>query len=508
MGYQFSFYWVWRYREAFLNGLWTTLVLNSYVIFFATFIGLLLALGRLSKSRVLRLLCWFYIDLFRTLPLLVLLFWLYFAFPLLAGGRLRLDSFAAACVGLTLNLSAFIAEVIRAGILAVPEQHIEAAHVLGLSRAQTLRYIILPISIRQMLPPLTGQYVNAIKLSVLASVIAVPELLHTVQTITTEVFRPIEMYSTLAMLFLCILLPGTWLLHKLERPAWQKQRSAAPQAQDRNERPAMLAEARTVVQLGLDENHGCPQEHVLVIDNVTQAYNGFKALEDISCAVKPGAVLSIIGANGSGKTSLLRSICGFLPLQAGEIRLGSHILATAATDGNGRPCSSEHLLGPTIGLVPQQVEPWPHLTVLENVALSLKQRRGMSPEEANAAATQWLKAVGLVDKATRHAKELSGGLRQRVVLARTLAMRPRVVLLDEVTSALDPEWSAWVRDLIRELARAEAIVVQVSHRLNLVREVSDHVIFLHRGRVLEEGPPAQLFASPQSRELCLFLSCS
>lgn len=505
MDYQFDFHWVWAYREAFLNGLKVTLELNLYVVILSTVLGLFLALGRLSRLKLVRVLARIYIDVFRALPLLVLIIWLYFAFPLLTSRRVIFDSFTAACIALTLNLSAFIAEIIRAGILAVPDQHIDAARSLGLTRAQTLRHVTLPIAIRQMIPPLTGQYINSIKLSVLASVIAVPELLHTVQTITTEVFRPIEMYSTLAFIFLAILLPGTWLLYKLERPGIEKNGLNSESDERYATQPVSVRECR--LGSGPMKCGGADDQEALVIHEVHQSYNGLPVLQNVSLTAKAGQIVSIIGPNGSGKTTLLRATCGFLPLVGGEIRLGDHLLARGDSKANPKQ-SNAHVLGTKIGLVSQQVEPWPHLSVLQNVMLPLMKVRGMQKEEARLIAIEWLKALGLQGQLKHHAKELSGGMKQRVVLARTLAMNPRVLLFDEVTSALDPEWSAWVRDLMRELASQGTIVLNVSHKINLVREVSDWVVFLNHGALVEQGAPQEVLGNPKSEQLRLFLACS
>jgi ABC-type polar amino acid transport system ATPase subunit len=165
-------------------------------------------------------------------------------------------------------------------------------------------------------------------------------------------------------------------------------------------------------------------------------------------------------------------------------------------------------MGTKIGLVSQSVEPWPHLTVLQNVMLPLMKVRRKKKEEARSMATEWLETFGISGQAKRYGKELSGGLKQRVTLARTLAMNPTVILFDEVTSALDPEWSALVRDLMRELANQGKIVLNVSHKMNLVREVSDWVIFLNRGHLIEQGLPTEVLTNPKSEQLELFLSCS
>lgn len=219
--YDWDFRWVWTYRYGLLEALWITVELNAIVIAFGSVFGLFLALARSSRFKTVRALAIIYIDLLRTLPVLVLLIWFFFCVPILLGG-IRLSPMSAAAIVLSMNLAAFVAEIVRAGIEAVPRFHIEAADACKLSRPKAMRYVILPIALRQMIPPLVGQYINTIKLSVLASVIAVPELLNKTTDLTSQVYRPLEFYTTLAIIFLLLLLPGTIWSRKLESSAFVK----------------------------------------------------------------------------------------------------------------------------------------------------------------------------------------------------------------------------------------------------------------------------------------------
>jgi polar amino acid transport system permease protein len=216
--YEWDFGWVWTYRQALLDAFIVTIRLNLWIVVIGSLAGMGIALARRSRSSFLRVPALIYIDLFRTLPILVLLVWFFFCVPVLLGG-IRLSAWLSAIIVLSLNLSAFVAEIVRAGIESVPIQHIEAARVCGLSRARTFRYVELPIALRNMVPPLVGQYINTIKLSVLASVIAVPELLHKTTDIISQVYRPLEFYTVLALLFLVLLLPGTIWSRRLEARA-------------------------------------------------------------------------------------------------------------------------------------------------------------------------------------------------------------------------------------------------------------------------------------------------
>lgn len=205
--YTWSWDWIGAYKSQLLDAAWLTLWLNISILLIGSIIGLLFGILKRSKFKVLRVVSVVYIDLIRTLPVLVLLIWFYFSVPILI--QIKMSAILTSIIVLSMNLSAFVAEIVDAGIESVPRIHKDSATLLGLNNTQNLRYIILPIALRNMTPPLVGQYINSIKLSVLASVIAVPELLNTTQDIITQTYRPLEFYSVLALIFLVILLPGT-----------------------------------------------------------------------------------------------------------------------------------------------------------------------------------------------------------------------------------------------------------------------------------------------------------
>jgi len=221
--YKWDFSWVWTYRQALFDAFLVTLWLNTITLVIGSVLGLVMALARRTRYSLLRTAALIYIDFFRTLPVLVLLVWFFFCVPILLGG-IRISSVLSAIIVLSLNLSAFVAEIVRTGIESVPKGHVEAARACGLSQPQALRYVVLPIALRNMVPPLVGQYINTIKLSVLASVIAVPELLSKTTDIISQVYRPLEFYTVLAGLFLLLLLPGTILSRRLESSVYLKKR--------------------------------------------------------------------------------------------------------------------------------------------------------------------------------------------------------------------------------------------------------------------------------------------
>ena len=213
-------------------------------------------------------------------------------------------------------------------------------------------------------------------------------------------------------------------------------------------------------------------------------YPNQRGIGPLTVEFASGEVCSLLGANGSGKTTLLRCLAGFERLDSGKLVA---------------PPSCE------IGIVFQNLEPWPHLRVWENIAVPLRHGLRLNEPEIHKRVEEELKRFGIQDRSQAMPFQLSGGIRQRVVLARAFALRPRILLLDEATSALDPEWTERVREIIRQFVNEGGTVVCVSHRINWVRRVSDTIIFLSNGFVVESGPSNKLLNAPTDVRFVRFL---
>jgi polar amino acid transport system permease protein len=203
-----------QYKQVLIHGALVTLWLTLLVVGIGTVLGLALGLMRRSSVQIVAWAAKAYIELFRALPILVLLIWVYYVAPLIID--IRLSPFLSALVALSLNLSAFVAETVRAGIEAIPKHQYESGVALGMRPYQVMRTIILPQAFRNMLPNLMGLYVTQLKNSSLASVIAVNELLHISNTLISNTYRPLEIYSAVAVGYLCLILPFTLLASRLE----------------------------------------------------------------------------------------------------------------------------------------------------------------------------------------------------------------------------------------------------------------------------------------------------
>lgn len=224
---------------------------------------------------------------------------------------------------------------------------------------------------------------------------------------------------------------------------------------------------------------------------------------DIPC----GKVCALIGPSGSGKTTLLRSINLLTPIHDGSISVNGHVL-TRMRDGQPvapLPAAELRRRRTDIGFVFQHFNLFPHLTVRDNITLALRKIRGIATAEANRQAMELLEWVGLGDKASAWPGRLSGGQKQRVAIVRALAMKPSVMLFDEVTSALDPERVAEVLDVMLRLAENGMTMVIVTHEMGFAREVADRVIFMEGGRIVEEGKAAQVIDHPQHERTRRFL---
>lgn len=239
-----------------------------------------------------------------------------------------------------------------------------------------------------------------------------------------------------------------------------------------------------------------PQATILSICGLRKSFGDAPVLKGVDLEMREGEVVGLIGASGSGKSTLLRCANGLEPATGGTVRFRDVDLATA--DLNRVRCE--------IGMVFQRFNLFPHLTALQNVTLAPRKVLGMSAAEADRVGRALLESVHLGDRGSSFPAELSGGQQQRVAIARALAMQPALLLFDEPTSALDPELVGEVLEVMRELARQGRTMLIATHEMAFAREVTSRVLFLDAGRVLEEGPPEQIFGAPREERTRAFLA--
>jgi polar amino acid transport system ATP-binding protein len=235
----------------------------------------------------------------------------------------------------------------------------------------------------------------------------------------------------------------------------------------------------------------------LKLEGVRKSFGRLEVLHGIDLAVEQHEVVCLIGASGSGKSTLLRCVNLLEPIDAGRIVLAEQEITARGVDVNR--------IRRQIGIVFQAFNLFPHMTVLRNVTLSPIKALGKPRRQAEAEADELLRRFGLADKRDEYPDRLSGGQQQRVAIVRALAMRPQLMLLDEVTSALDPELVGEVLNVIRELATSAMTMLIATHEMSFAREIADRVCFLDAGVILEQGDPEEIFSSPTEPRTQQFL---
>jgi polar amino acid transport system ATP-binding protein len=235
----------------------------------------------------------------------------------------------------------------------------------------------------------------------------------------------------------------------------------------------------------------------LAISNVSKSFGDRRVLDGITLDVAESEVICLIGASGSGKSTLLRCVNLLEPIDDGSIHLDGVEISEPGLDPDP--------IRRRIGMVFQSYNLFPHMTVLRNVTLAPTKVLGRSPAAAQATAIDLLDRFGLADKADTYPDRLSGGQQQRVAIVRALAMQPELMLLDEITAALDPELVGEVLDVIRGLKRQGMTMLLATHEMGFAREIADRVCFLDGGRILESGPPSTIFSAPTHERTQQFL---
>ena len=243
----------------------------------------------------------------------------------------------------------------------------------------------------------------------------------------------------------------------------------------------------------------------ITVNKVSKQFDNVEVLRDINLTVNKGEVVSILGSSGSGKSTLLRCMNWLEQPDRGAIYIGTERIGI--DDRSQQPMGNKQLaqLRQRVGMVFQSFNLWPHLTVRQNVTEALIHVKKLHRDEANQIATRQLEKVGMLEKQHNYPITLSGGQKQRVAIARSLAMSPEVMLFDEPTSALDPERVGEVLTVMKQLSQEGYTMVVVTHEMEFARAVSDQVVFLEKGKLIEQAPPEEFFTRPKSERVQQFL---
>ena len=400
-----------------------------------------------------------YADFFRGVPTILVIALLGFGAPALAIEGVPTSTTFWGIVSLVLIYTAYVSEVYRAGIESVHPSQEAAARSLGLTRGQALASVVLPQAVRRVIPPLLNDFIGLQKDTALVGILGSVEAFKQAQIEVSADFN-FTHYLVAATLFVAITIPlarfTDWLV-----------------ARDRRRR------------------HGGGDMSAVEIQGVRKSFGKNEVLRGIDLDVAEHEVVCLIGASGSGKSTLLRCVNLLEPVDAGRIVVAGEEITARGVDVNR--------VRRGIGIVFQAYNLFPHMSVLENVTLAPRKALGLSRREAAEQATELLARFGLADKRDDYPDRLSGGQQQRVAIVRALAMRPELMLLDEVTSALDPELVAEVLRVIRELAEGGMTMLIATHEMGFARDIADRVCFLDAGVILEQGEPERIFTAPPSR---------
>jgi len=514
----------WFFSAPVLEGLARTLELTVLGSVAGAALGTVLALARVSQSRLLSGLSWGYIWLFRSIPLIVLLLVLnnlgylydtinigipYSSINWFSYSTADLISpFTAAVLGLSLNQAAFSAEIIRGGILAVDQGQLEAAAALGLPRQRQIFHIVLPQAMRSILPAAFNDIIGMAKGTANVYILALPELFYSIQVIYHRNLEVIPLLMVATVWYLVILTVLSGVQVQVERR--YARGALRQQAASRWQRLRGTAQSKPVVPAVAQPAASLPQVKggAVAIHGVSKQFGSQRVLEDVSLSIAAGSVTAIIGPSGSGKSTLLRSINHLERVSSGFIDIDGELIGYRQQGHSLHELKEKDILKRRIevGMVFQNFNLFPHLTVLENLIEAPQAVRGLSREQAEQQARLLLQRVGLADKADAWPRQLSGGQQQRVAIARALALRPKVLLFDEPTSALDPELVNEVLDVIKELANSGTTLIIVTHEIGFAREVADTVVFMEKGRIVESGSPEQVLRHPQQQRTREFLA--
>jgi polar amino acid transport system ATP-binding protein len=249
-------------------------------------------------------------------------------------------------------------------------------------------------------------------------------------------------------------------------------------------------------------------EPIIEIDRISKRFGSFTCLDDLSFSVAPGEKIALIGPSGSGKTTILRILMTLETINGGHIKIDGEQLFHMQRNGQLVPADERHLhrMREKIGMVFQLFNLFPHKCVLDNITLAPMLTKRVSRADAERRAMELLDMVGMADKARAMPAQLSGGQKQRAAIARALALQPKIMLFDEVTSALDPELVEEVLNVMRKLGReTDMTMLLVTHEMSFAHDFADRVLFFDRGHIVEDGPPDTIFKSPKEDRTRAFL---
>ncbi len=467
-----------------LSGLAITLIISLCSLVIGTLLGLLVCALRRNNNKVVAKIMAILIRFVQGIPVVVLLMVFYY----IVFAKSEINAVIVAIIGFSVNFGVNSAEIFRSGMDAIGKEQWEVAFCLGLNNTQTFAKVILPQTILNCFPAYKVEFINMMKMTSVVGYIAIQDLTKVLDIIRSRTYEAIFPLILNALIYILLAWLLTRLMELIEFKISPKKRARRLRGQFSLKDAKTFSKQQNLEDLGTE---------LIRIEHLKKAYKeAHYILSDVNAQINKGDVVSIIGPSGSGKTTFLRVLAQL------EKPSGGHIYINGQDIGGSK---GQENVKQKIGMVSQNFDLFPHLTVIENIMLAPMMVLKASKEDAFVTAVELLKSVGLAEKVLHYPNELSGGQKQRVAIARTLAMRPEIILLDEPTSALDPTAVSEILNVISNLAKQGYTMVIITHEMQFAKDVSTRVFYIDEGQIYETGSPEQIFNVPQKEKTRKFI---
>lgn len=466
------------------NGLLVTLEIAVLAGIIGTILGFLLCLWLRCRNRPLALLAKGVCHLMEGIPSLVVLMIIYFV----VFASVKIAPVTVGIISFSLIFAVAVAGILNTGIQTIDNGQWEAASALGVGRGKTFIRIIMPQAVRQVLPIYRGEFVSMLKLTSIVGYISIEDLAKAGDIIRSRTYEAFFPLIATAVIYFAISAAAAFLIGRVEVKLDVKQ---GVRSYPKGVEPSAFVEEES----GMTADGEA--EELIRVEHLKKDYGGVAPLKDVNAVIRRGEVITVIGPSGTGKSTFLRCLNRLETPTAGRVTVFGMDMGEKSTD----LCE----LRRRMGMVFQSFNLFPHLTVIENIMLAPTLLKKETKQDAFAYGMYLLKTVGMAERALAYPDELSGGQKQRVAIARTLAMRPRIVLFDEPTSALDPTMVGEVLSVIRRLAKEGLTMLIVTHEMKFARDVSTRVFYMDQGEIYEEGTPEEIFDKPKRERTRAFV---
>ncbi len=481
-----------RWKMIF-SGLGTTFVISVFSALFGTVLGFGLCLLRRSRYPVISRITAGFIRLLQGIPVLVLLMIMFYV----VFAKAQLSGIIVSIAAFSVNFAVYVSEMMRTGIDAVDAGQWEAATAIGFGRVKTFTKIIAPQAVRHILPVYKGEFISMVKMTSVVGYIAVQDLTKATDLIrsrTFEAFFPLIVSAAIYFILAWALTSLLGIAERRDGPNARRKRASRLMTVIENAEKTLDTNNKT--ENRTEETNGTGP--VISISHLKKSYPNVTPLLDVSADIFKGDVITVIGPSGTGKSTLLRCINRLEAPTDGKIKVFGNDTSDKKVNLN--------MLRQRMGMVFQSFNLFGHLTVIENVMLAPIVLKGVPKQEALIDGMKLLRMVGMAQKATSYPDELSGGQKQRVAIARTLAMKPEIVLFDEPTSALDPTMVGEVLSVMKRLASEGLTMMIVTHEMQFARDVSTRIFYMDEGMIYEDGTPNEIFDSPKRDKTRAFVN--